>query len=146
MSALSAPNGTDCTSFEDRYSSWTCVHSCLTCVHVRKECSVGKTLVTQIHSKIAIWSHTDFLLWFCAFPDSKWNPASHPVSNGGRSRGCENAFFFFAFSFSSSLCWAKLFISVSKHCTAAPSGMVYGKVQTHLINTQFISIFKHDKT
>ena len=28
--------------FEDCFSSWTCVHSCLTCVRVRKKCSVGK--------------------------------------------------------------------------------------------------------
>ena len=46
MSGLSAPNGTDIdfAKFEDRFSSWTCVHSYLTCVRVRKECSVGKTL------------------------------------------------------------------------------------------------------
>ena len=31
-------------SFEDRFSSWTFVHLCLTCVRVRKGCSVGKTL------------------------------------------------------------------------------------------------------
>ena len=36
--------------FEDRFSPWTCVHSCLTCVRVRKECSVGKTL--------PVWTHT----------------------------------------------------------------------------------------
>ena len=46
MSGVSAPNSTDIdfASFEDPFSSWTCVHSCLTCVRVRKECSVGKTL------------------------------------------------------------------------------------------------------
>ena len=50
MSGLSAPNGTDIdfASFEVRFSSWTCVHSCLTCVRVRKECLVGKTL-TSLH-------------------------------------------------------------------------------------------------
>ena len=49
MSGLSAPNITDLkfASFEDHFSSWTCVHSCLTCVRVRKKCSVGKTLITQ---------------------------------------------------------------------------------------------------
>ena len=46
-SGFSAPNGTDIdfASFKDRSSSWTCVHSCLTCIRVHKECSVGKTLV-----------------------------------------------------------------------------------------------------
>ena len=44
---LSAPNGTDVdfANFEVPFSSWTCVHSCLTCVRLPKECSVGKTLV-----------------------------------------------------------------------------------------------------
>ena len=47
MSGLSAPNGTDIdfAKFEDRFSSWICVHSYLTCVRVRKECSVAKTLL-----------------------------------------------------------------------------------------------------
>ena len=46
---LSAPNGNDIdfARFEDRFSSWTCVHSCLTCVRVCTECSVGKTLVVE---------------------------------------------------------------------------------------------------
>ena len=46
MSGLSAPNGTDVASFEDRFLPWTCVHWCLTCVRVRKECSVGKIIDT----------------------------------------------------------------------------------------------------
>ena len=41
---LSALNGTDLANFEDQFWSWTCVHLSLTCVRVRKECSVGKTL------------------------------------------------------------------------------------------------------
>ena len=41
---LSALNGTDLANFEARFWSWTCVHLSLTCVRVRKECSVGKTL------------------------------------------------------------------------------------------------------
>ena len=47
MSGLSAPNGTDINfaSFEDHFPSWTCVHSCLPCLHVRTECSVGKTRI-----------------------------------------------------------------------------------------------------
>ena len=47
---LSAPNSTDIdfARFEDRFSPWTCVHSCLTCVRVRKERSVGKTLDTDL--------------------------------------------------------------------------------------------------
>ena len=40
-----ALNGTDLAKFEDRFWSWTCVHLSLTCVRVRKECSVGKTLL-----------------------------------------------------------------------------------------------------
>ena len=31
-------------NFEDRFSSRTCVHSCRTCLRLRKECSVEKTL------------------------------------------------------------------------------------------------------
>ena len=42
---LSALNRTDFANFEDRFWSWTCVHLSLTCVRVRKKCSVGKTLV-----------------------------------------------------------------------------------------------------
>ena len=42
---FSALNGTDLANFEDRFWSWTCVHLSLTCVRVRKECSVGKTLI-----------------------------------------------------------------------------------------------------
>ena len=41
---MSVLNGTDLANFEDRFWSWTCVHLSITCVRVRKECSVGKTL------------------------------------------------------------------------------------------------------
>ena len=49
MSGLSAPNITDLdfASFEDRFSSWSSVHLCLTCVRVRKECSVEKNCCCQ---------------------------------------------------------------------------------------------------
>ena len=44
---LSALKGTDLANFEDRFWSWTCVHLSLTCVRVRKECSVGKNTASS---------------------------------------------------------------------------------------------------
>ena len=60
--SLSALNGTDIdsASFDDRFSSWTCVHACLTCLRVRKEHSVGKTLLSVKRAVLKGF-------WLCSF-------------------------------------------------------------------------------
>ena len=66
---LSAPNGTDFASFEDRFSPWTCIHPCLTCVRVRKEHLVGKSLLTKdwrsFSLSIVWWQNSSNKLFFC---------------------------------------------------------------------------------